>query len=72
MGMGRASCRPWKPHRPFQIANFFKHKKTPKKTIDISQTLWHNKPRRSEMDEPNRRERLGGFLDASEKSPKSS
>jgi hypothetical protein len=54
------------------ILDFCKNRKTQKKTIDISQTLWHNKPRRGEMDKPNRRVRLGGLLDASEKSPKSS
>ena len=51
------------------ILGFYENRKTQKKTIDISQTLWHNKPRRSEMDEPNRRERLGNLLDSAEKSP---
>jgi hypothetical protein len=39
--------------------DFSKNGKTQKKPLDISQTLWDNKPRRNEMDEPKRRERLG-------------
>ena len=60
------------PRVLFIILDFWKNRKTQKKTIDISQTLWHNEPRRKEIDEPSRSERLGTFLDAYGKSPNSS